>query len=374
MHARDAARRRALTALALLAAGGAPALTGCVAPPEKSSEAERDDQGDTLWPLPPEQPRFVYETALRSRADVFQDDDSARLRRTLTGERIDDDRVFDKPAAVAARGGRIFVSDTVQRSVAVFDVPRRRVFHFGLRTPGQLAKPVALALDGQRRVYVADATLRRVMVYDTLGLFQREIGSPADLRRPTGVAVSDGGERVYVIDRSDNDSDAHRVIAYDGEGRKLREIGTRGRGDGQFNVPVQGTVTRDGTLWVLDAGNFRVQAFDAEGRFLRAFGRVGNGLGQFARPRGIASDADGNLYVTDAAFGNVQIFNPQGQLLLTVGRTGRSDRSGRFGLLTGVAVDETGRMYLVDQLFGKVEVIRRLSDDEGRALAARAAP
>jgi DNA-binding beta-propeller fold protein YncE len=358
------ATRRSLC-LALLLLGAA-----CSTPPPEKPTAK--DEGDLLWPKPPELPRYAWETDLRRAADLFEDDSSSKLKRLLAGQSIPQERAFEKPAAVAAARGRIYVADTVQRRIVVFDVPRRKVFVMGLRAPGTLVKPMAVALDARQHVYVVDATLRKVMVYDGLGLFQRSIGSSEELTRPTGVAAEASGERIYVIDRADNQSERHRVLAYDGEGRLLREIGSRGHEPGQFNIPVQGAVAADGTLWVLDAGNFRVQAFDREGRFLRAFGRVGTGLGQFARPRSIACDRQGNIYISDAAFGNVQVFSPEGELLLALGRHGRLDKPGRYGLAHGVAVDETGRVYVVDQLFNKVEVLRRLSEDEGRALVEAA--
>lgn len=357
---------------AALCAASLVLLAGCATPPPPTTATE--SESDRLWPMPPELPRFAYETALRSPADLYAvETDDERLQRLLTGGQRPTERAFEKPTAVAARGGRIYVTDSVRRHVVAFDVPRRRVFQFGIRPPGTLRKPVSIAVDGQQKVYVADATLRRVFVYDALGLFQRMIGDASDLERPTGVAVSASGDRVYVIDRSSNDSDRHRVIAYDADGHRLREIGGRGSGDGQFNIPVQGAVAPDGTLYVLDAGNFRVQAFDREGRFLRAFGTVGQGLGQFARPRGIAADADGNVYVTDSAFGNVQVFNPEGRLLIALGAQGKRDLPGRYELPFGVSVDETGRVYVVDQFYNKVEVIRRLSAAEGELLKAAAA-
>ena len=352
-----------------LGLGGLALLASCADTPPQPPPA---DDGDLLWPMPPELPRFAFEVALRSAADVLEDNDASRLQRRLTGQRLPVDRVLEKPAAVAARDGRVYVTDSVRRSIVVFDVPRRRIFQFGLRAPGTLGKPMAIAIDQVRRVYVADATLRKVLVYDALGLFLHAIGNPGQLQRPTGVAVNGDGSRIYVIDRADNESEQHRVMAYAGDGALLRVIGKRGRRDGEFNVPVQGVVSPDGQLHVLDAGNFRVQSFDVDGSFLRGFGKVGTGLGHFARPRGIACDREGNLFVTDAAFGNVQIFSPRGELLLALGRGDKRDLPGRYGLLTGVAVDETDRLYLVDQLFGKVEVMRRLPEAEGRTLQLRA--
>lgn len=358
-------RRRSL----LLGLGGSALLASCaVAPPP----AREEDVGDLLWPLPPELPRFAFETALRSVTDVEQESEDQKFRRRMLGTARGEVKALEKPSCIAARDGRVFVGDAVRRSIVVFDGARRRVFQFGLRPPGTLSKPSAIALDRRNRVYVADSTLRRVFVYDTLGLHQVTIGTPAELMRPTGVAVNADGSRVYVIDRSDNDSDLHRVLVYGADGKLLQEIGRRGRAEGEFNVPVQAVVTPDGKLHVLDAGNFRVQTFDAEGRFLRSFGQVGNGLGQFARPRALACDDQGRLYITDGSFGNVQIFTDRGELLLSLGRASTSDKPGRYGLITGVAVDHTGRVYVVDQLYQKVEVIRPVAEAEGRALQAKA--
>lgn len=365
-------RRIASTARRRLTLATGAWLAGCAAPP-RPSDLDDAERGEHLWPAPPERPRFAWETDLRTAADLFEDSEAARTRRLLAGEVVPRDAAFEKPAAVAARGGRIYVADSVRRRLVVFDVPRRKVFVMGLRAPGTLVKPAAIALDGQGRVYVADTTLRKVLVYDGLGLHLHDIASPALVHRPTGVAVDAAGQQVYVIDRGDNDNDRHRVLVFDPKGRVQREIGTRGSGPGSFNIPVQGAVAPDDTLWVLDAGNFRLQAFDREGRFLRAFGQVGNGLGQFARPRGLACDAQGRIYVSDGAFGNVQVFDPRGRLLLSLGRFGRTDRPGRYGLAHGVAVDETGRVYIVDQFFNKVEVLRPVGDDEAARLVQAAA-
>ena len=355
----------------LLGLAGSALLASCaVAPPPKKEEDE--DVGDLLWPVPPELPRYAYETTLRSVADVQKESKDDEFRRRMLGQSRGDIRAFEKPSCIAARDGRIYVGDGVMRNIVVFDAGRRRVFQMGLRPPGTLAKPAAIALDRAGRVYVADSTLRRVFVYDALGLHQITIGTPAELQRPTGVAVNKDGSRIYVIDRADNDSDRHRVLVYGADGKLLQEIGRRGRGDGEFNVPVQAVVTPDGNLHVLDAGNFRVKTFDPEGRYLRGFGQVGNGLGQFARPRALACDDEGRLYVSDGSFGNVQIFTDRGELLLTIGRSGTRDKPGRYGLIAGVAVDNTGRLYVADQLYQKVEVIRRVGEAEGKALQAKA--
>lgn len=335
------------------------ALSGCAAAPPRRTTA-----AVPTWPMPPEQPRYVHEAMLRNAGSVTAGTAEARMRRLLTGET--ELASFGKPAAVAAARGRVYVGDTEGRRIFVFDLARRRSFAFGTRLEGELRKPAGIALDAAGFVHVVDSTARRVVVYDAIGLFQRAIDGGAQWVRPTGVAVSADGTQLHVVDTGGVDSDAHRVLSYDAQGRLLRTIGRRGEAAGEFNLPVDAAVAPDGLLWVLDAGNFRVQAFDAQGRFVRAFGSPGNGLGQFGRPRGLAIDRDGLLYVSDASFGNVQVFQDDGQLLLALGSRGVQDGPGRFSLPSGVACDETGRVYVVDQFFHKVEVLRKLSDEEGR--------
>ncbi len=333
-----------------------------------NQQGEKPFDGPLIWPQPPDQPRFAYEVTLRSAADILAESEEDHTRRQLTGETVSTKPEFNKPAAIVAQNGRIYVADIGSSTILVFDVPRRKLFRFGTRQPGTLQKPSGLALDAQMNVYVSDTKQRTVFVYDSLGLFQRKVGGPQDLERPSGVAVSRDGERIYVIDRSNNETINHRVVVYDKGGKKLQVIGTRGAGDGEFNVPLQGVTGADGKLYVLDSGNFRVQVFDRDGKFLRAFGKIGIEPGTLARPRGIAVDKEGNIYVSDSEFNNIQIFNSEGQLLLTIGEPSKESNPGRYGLLSGLAVDETGRLYVVDQLFNKVEVIRRLSDSEGRRM------
>jgi DNA-binding beta-propeller fold protein YncE len=242
-----------------------------------------------------------------------------------------------------------------------------------MRLEGELKKPAGIAVDAGGQVYVVDSTARRVVVFDALGLYLRQIDGASDWVRPTAVAVSATGDRLHVVDTGGVESNSHRVWTYDDQGRALGSLGPRGSTPGRFNLPTDAAVAADGSLWVLDAGNFRLQAFDREGRFVREFGSVGNGIGQFARPRGLAIDRDNRLYVCDAAFCNVQVFEPDGALLLAIGsRAATADAPGRYLLPAKLASDDSGRLYVVDQYLHKIEVLRRLSDAEGLRLQAAA--
>ncbi len=167
-------------------------------------------------------------------------------------------------------------------------------------------------------------------------------------------------------------SDQHQVRVFDAvSGAHVTDIGTRGSGPGEFNLPRDLAIGKGGRLYVVDGGNFRVVVFDRDGKFLHSFGRIGTQYGQFARPKEIAIDRDGNVYVVDTAFGNFQIFNADGELLMFVGDRSERDGPAKYMLPSGIAVDEDGRVYMVDQWFRKIDVFRPTALPPGSGHLAR---
>lgn len=311
-----------------------------------------------VYPPPPEPPRFVFETSLRHSAQVTVDSKEAQLRYMLTGE-VQVGESFQKPFDVAVCLGKVFVSDTVKRRVFLFDVAGGRFVDIGETEPGVLRKPLGLATDRSCNVYVADQTLERVMVYDQMGTFVRAIGGPDTFHRLSHVAVNPEGTRIFAVDTGGVGTDDHRIRVFDvASGGRIADIGRRGKGPGELNLPRDIALAPDGNLYVVDGGNFRVQVFRQDGTFVRNFGSAGAGMGQFSRPKGIAVDKVGNVYVTDTAFGNFQIFTPDGQLLLFIGHRSNVDAPGNYSLPAGIDVDEDGRIYFVDQFFRRVDVFR----------------
>lgn len=329
-------------------------LAGCSTTPGPQAP----ELGPLYFPPPPDTPRFVYERTVRASSDIQKPDRKDRMRIMLTGE-SEQGRGLSKPFDVSVCQGQVFVSDTVTRSVMVFDVPGRRFFDFGHEEPGALRKPLGLDTDADCNVYVADGTTRRIQVYDQSGRFLKALGGQQLFERLSHVAVDAEGGRVYAVDTGGVNSSAHHVRVFDANtGDHLRDIGTRGSEPGRFNLPRDIEVGPDGNLYVVDGGNFRVQAFTPEGEFIRSIGALGRRSGQFARPKGVALDAGSNIYVSDAAHGNFQIFDNAGQLLLFVGdRSEKPDRA-VYMLPAGIDVDEDGRVYMIDQYFKKLDIYR----------------
>jgi len=341
----------------ILSLVGALMLAGCASVSTETRKVEIP-----VFPSPPDEPRFYYERTLYSSADVVKEDKNDSLRRALTGEQRTGE-FLGKPYGVAVFHGKVYVSDTLNRNVAVFDIPGQRYFKMGEGDFGSLVMPIGLDVDGQGNVYVVDNKTRFVQVYDGNGKHLRSIGGPKWFAKPSGIAVDAEGKRIYVVDAGGvSTEEHHRVRAFDAQsGAHLLDIGTRGVEPGQFNLPRDVSIGKDGNLYVVDGGNFRVQVFQPDGKFVRVFGGVGRQGGMFSRPKEAAIDGEGNVYIVDSAFGNFQIFTPEGELLLAVGSRGERDGMAKYMLPSGIAIDGDGRIYMVDQFFRKVDVYRPAS-------------
>lgn len=354
-------------AATLLGAAMAVVVLSACAPVSPVGERKSGDNR-LVYPAAPDDPRFIYERTIRGSADVVPEKEESALKRALTGQALTTE-ALGKPYAVATYRGRVFVSDSTDHFIKVFDVPQGKYFKIGDQDgDGQLTKPLGLDIDAAGTLYVADASAKTIFAFDKDGKFLRKIAGPKFFDRLSSVTVDPEGERIYVVDIGGVTSELHRVRVFDARnGKHLYDIGKRGSGPGELNLPRDLAIGKNGQLYVVDGGNFRVQVFDRNGKYLSSFGTVGKQLGNFARPKEIATDRDGNVYVADAAFGNFQIFNAEGELLMFIGERSETEGPGKYMLPAGITVDQDGRIYFVDQWFRKIDIFRpfAMKPDQG---------
>ncbi|MDH5691865.1 MAG: 6-bladed beta-propeller [Gammaproteobacteria bacterium] len=313
-----------------------------------------------VYPPPPGEARYIYEGTLRSSHDISEPSFSEKFQAALTGGEIVTEGLA-KPYSIAVRKNRLFISDTQQRAIFMFDLENRKTKLFGREGPGSLLKPLGLDISKDDELYVVDITAKRIAVYDLDGNYIRGLGDKTLFVRPTGIAISPDGQKLYVSDTGGIDSDKHRILVLDAKtGELLHTIGKRGEDSAEFNLPLQLSTDTEGNIYIVDSANFRVQGFNPQGKHIVSFGSAGRQPGQFSRPKGITTDLNGNILVVDTAFGNFQIFDPQGKLLLHVGERSTAGGPGLFMLPAGIEVDENGRIYVIDQFFRKVDIFRPL--------------
>lgn len=123
-------------------------------------------------------------------------------------------------------------------------------------------------------------------------------------------------------------------------------------------------VAPDGSLFVMDRGNYRVVHLSATGQILQAFGELGTDPADIYSGWDIALDAAGNIYIcnqTRAEAGafrsadGVKVFTPEGHVVGSVGEQTyafEDEANSPYGL----DIDEQGRVYIADFDAGTIRV------------------
>lgn len=306
----------------------------------------------TIWPPPPNEPRIVFLQTFYGREDVKGE--------TFIDLLLGKQTIYDitKPYGVFADRDRLYVTETNPPPILVVLDRKKGKSRFIMGEDfGGFRAPIGVAAASNGTIYVSDAVLGGVYVFDKKGDHLFTIGKKGTFKKPAGLALDEKLDRIYIADAK-----ADNVQAYSLSGEPLFVIGGPGAAPGLFHAPTNIAVDRrNGNIVVVDTFNFRVQVFDKEGTFLRTFGELGDNQGQFSRPKGVGVDSEGNIYVVDSAFDNIQVFNEKGKMLSFFGSAG-SDPGFFFGLPSGMYIDENDRIYISDQLNRRVQVFQYLSD------------
>ena len=250
-------------------------------------------------------------------------------------------------AVTTDEGHRVFVTDTGNRKLHVFDF-ERSTYSF-LEGNDRLQRPVGVATDHDRNIYVTDPGTGSVLVYDAQGKFRRFLkpskGRESYFEGPWGIAIDKKSEHIYVCD-----SPRHMIIVLDKNGRVLDRLGRRGGGtaQGEFRFPTQVVIAGE-EIVVLDSGNSRIQILDGHGRFRNEIHLL------YADKRsGLAVDEDYNLYVSDPLFSQIYVFRRDGRLLYAFGQAGT--RAGMFAGISGMWADSARSLYVVDAQNKRVQM------------------
>jgi sugar lactone lactonase YvrE len=160
----------------------------------------------------------------------------------------------DFPEGVAVNANYAYISDNSHPAIYRYTLsgsgPAKTFTAsatFGNSGPGALSTPYYLALDGSGNLYVADATLAKVMVYNADGVFQNSITPTA---APSGIALDSLGN-LYLDAGALPD-----IEMLSPSGSLIAHIGT-----GTVAEPVGMAFDSAGNLYATDQYNFEVAVF-----------------------------------------------------------------------------------------------------------------
>jgi DNA-binding beta-propeller fold protein YncE len=170
----------------------------------------------------------------------------------------------------------------------------------------------AVAADAKDNIYVAHRGPKPILVFDRTGRFLRSWGDE-HIKTVHGLRIDPAGN-VWVTDIGN-----HLVMKFDAGGKLLLSLGEKGQaGDriGQFDRPTDVAVAPTGEFFVSDGyGNARVLKYDRTGKFLKQWGTKGKGEGQFNLPHAIVLDSRGRVFVGDRENNRILIFDADGKFV-----------------------------------------------------------
>lgn len=202
--------------------------------------------------------------------------------------------------AVSPDGSIVYVSLQGSQQVQKFSPTGTR-----LGGVGPVQEATGLAVDSDGSLYVADNGSGVVTKFAADGTaIPGWVLDPPNCAWVVDVAV-DPLRNVYVSEYSCN-----RISKYGPDRQLLAQWGSRGTGDGQFEIPRALTVDASGNVYVSDWYNNRVQKFTSEGSFLCAFGHSGSAVGEFGylSPMNLAMGPTGDLFICDRGNYRIQVF------------------------------------------------------------------
>jgi phage tail-like protein len=246
---------------------------------------------------------------------------------------------LDPPFGVEPSGiaidcdGRIYASDTAGNRLIV-DLPECDWRYALPPKPGSIGPgglfhtPAGLAVT-DTMLYIADSANARILGFRLPGL---ELTRLVDrgLSRPTGVAV-DRDRRLYVVDRG-----IKRVLRFNADGTLDEAYNTAMAAHAELTAPVFIALGADDTLCVSDAIANAVFAFDRDGHLLGSLGDAASTAG--VQPRALSAFGD-QVFAADVATGTILVFERSSRTL-----TGTVP--GFRGPVTAMACDAAGSLFI----------------------------
>lgn len=309
---------------------------------------------------------------------------------------------FDMPSGVAVdAAGTVYVADRLNHRIRQVDPDGRVTTLAGTGVPGyadgpgetaQFDEPVALAVDAQGTLYVADSWNHRVRAIVRDGAGHATVSTvaggatagardgdatSAQLDHPVAITTGGAGE-LFVVDsyaqtvRRIRLTPTVAVSTLAGSPYAFDHLDGTGA-DARFLLPVAIAHASDGNLYVVEEDACYLRRITPSGEVTTLIGVPTGSCGaadgpmasaQFNGARGLAADEDGHLYMADTLNGTIRMIDlgaAGGPTMATFAGVGPGDRDGalnaaEFDTPMGLAVDAQGRVIVA-----QAHAVRRIT-------------
>ncbi|XP_066275173.1 tripartite motif-containing protein 2-like [Branchiostoma lanceolatum] len=245
---------------------------------------------------------------------------------------------FNTPFDLAVSGDRLYVADTRNTRIQVFDLTGNFCYSFGTATG-----PVSIAahMDGTAVILSGDV----VKKFTPSGELLHKFSVDGFCTNSYGLAVQRDG-RVVVTD-----PDKHVIFLFEVDGNLVKQVGGKGQGERQFDQPYFVCADTKDNIIVSDQDNDRVQVFDKNMNFHHKFGKWGQQPQDMYNPIGVSADSRGNIVLANigGTIGGIehgkklQVFRLDGTWVSTISSDGD-----KLNIPYGVAVTEDGHVFVAD--------------------------
>jgi len=282
-------------------------VAGCASP----ESAARREFRPVHFPAPDVEPRVVVYGDLRALLPVY--DRTPLLDLFLYGPNDYGKTILRNPQGMSMLGGRLLVCDQGLSEIVAIDLADGKSLIWG--DPDHRPRcPVAVSVDEQGCVYVADTTLQSVLRYGPDGRFIEELkptDGSAEAFRPAAVLARNGLVYVGNVAR-------HRIDRWDSSRRMWIEPLAPPPDSPPLVAPTGLAFTAEGVLLIADAVSARVLRSSPDGVWLKPIGRPGLQDGQFVRPKQVCVSGTGLILVADAGRQSVVVFDRNGKFVTEV--------------------------------------------------------
>lgn len=244
---------------------------------------------------------------------------------------------------------QVYVTDTFNSRVSVFDEDGNFLFSFDKAGKEKLLRPLYIAFDRNGNVYVTERKNQKIYIFAPNGKFIKEFVPKIQNRKnwqPNAIHIDSKG-RIYVSDIELK----HHIQVFDEDGNLLLDFGDSGApnnmkvGLGLFNFP-NGISSDEKLLFITDSTNRRVQVFTKDGRGMKIWPTGG-------QPRGIDIGYMDRVHIVDATGHTVMVYDKDGNFLVQFGSVG-NDR-GQMFYPNGLGTSGR-RIYVADTWNHRVDV------------------